>query len=119
MVRRWVESGFCVERADQLTDTLNHMQKPGADPVWEIAVPNGSYEAALLCGDPAHDDSVYRVAIEGDLVLDATPDSSERHFEVTTTVDVEDGRLTVSNASGAENNKICSIEISAVPSLNG
>jgi len=105
--------------ADQRLDTFNHMQKPGAGSAWEIVVPNGAYEVVLLCGDPAYNDSVYKVAIEGIVVLDAVPSTSQRHIEVTVTVQVSDGRLTVGNAAGAVNNKIGSIAIHSLPGGSG
>ena len=38
--------------ADQAYDTLTHLQKP-ANPnaVWEIAVPNGTYDVRIVSGD--------------------------------------------------------------------
>lgn len=105
--------------ADQRADTLNHMQNGSAGTVWEIAVPNGVYEVVLLCGDPSHHDSRYRVAVEGSLVLDATPHAGQRHFTAQATITVNDGRLTVGSAAGAENNKICAISILPVPVGNG
>lgn len=105
--------------ADQRADTLNHMQKAGSSLVWEIALPNGLYEVALLAGDPAHFDSVYKVAIEGVVVLDVVPTSSQRIFERTALVSVADGRLTISSAAGAVNNKISAIAIHALPSGGG
>ena len=97
---------------DQRYDTLNHMHKP-ANPnaVWEIAVPNGTYTVRIISGDPSHFDSVFRVAAEGVLTVSGTPTTSTRWIEGTQTVTVTDGRLTVTNGAGAQNNKICFIEI--------
>jgi hypothetical protein len=98
---------------DQRYDTLTHLQKP-ANPnaSWEIAVPNGSYTVRIVAGDPGHVDSVYRLNVEGVTTVSATPTSSTRWFEGTSSVSVNDGRLTVTNGAGASNNKICFIEIS-------
>ena len=97
---------------DQRYDTLNHMHKP-ANPnaVWEIAVPNGTYTVRIISGDPSHFDGVFRVAAEGVLTVSGTPTTSTRWIEGTQTVTVTDGRLTVTNGAGAQNNKICFIEI--------
>jgi hypothetical protein len=96
---------------DQRYDTLNHMQKNGSDARWELAVPNGRYTVRIVVGDPNHWDSVYKTNVENVLAINATPTSNQRWFENTVTVGVFDGRLTISNANGAKNNKICFIEI--------
>lgn len=97
--------------ADQRHDTLLHMQKPEhPTATWEMAVPNGTYAVTVLAGDPAFDDSVYRLAVEGVTVVSGTPSASRRWFEGSATVAVSDGRLTLSSAGGS-NNKVCSIAI--------
>jgi len=98
---------------DQRYDTLTHLQKP-ANPnaVWEIVVPNGTYTVRLVAGDAAHFDGVFRLNVEGVLALSGMPSASTRWFDVTSSVTVSDGRLTISNGSGAANNKICFVEIS-------
>jgi hypothetical protein len=102
---------------DQRYDTLIHLQKPEApNAVWEIAVPNGRYTVRLVAGDPSHQDSVYRINAEGVLAVSGTPTATVRWFEGNVTVNVADGRLTLTNGAGASNNKICFIEISQVSS---
>jgi uncharacterized delta-60 repeat protein len=91
--------------------TFNHMQKPGGRSKWEMALPNGMYEVKLGAGDPLGTDSVYRMNLEGQLALAGTPGGAVRWFERTVRVAVSDGRLTLSNAAGAVNNKIAFIEI--------
>jgi glucose/arabinose dehydrogenase/PKD repeat protein len=97
---------------DQRYDTLVHMQKP-ANPnaVFEIAVPNGTYRVHLVSGDPSQVNSVFRVNVEGVLVVSGTPTSATRWIEGTATVTVSDGRLTVSNGAGATNNKVNYLDI--------
>jgi hypothetical protein len=97
---------------DQRYDTLNHMQK-GGSPSWEMAVPAGQYLVRVVVGDATAWDSTYKVNVEGVLAVNAVPTSSSRWAEgtVTVTVTQADGRLTVSNASGAVNNKICFLDI--------
>jgi galactose oxidase len=100
---------------DQRYDTLIHMQKPVLpNATWEIAVPNGTYSVFLVAGDPSNIDSVYRINVEGALAINGTPTSGTRWFSNTVTVTVSDGRLTVSNATGSSNNKICFIDITRV-----
>ena len=67
----------------------------------------------VVAGDPSHFDSVFRINVEGVLAVNGTPTTANRWFEGTVTVTVSDGRLTVSNASGASNNKINFIEVTA------
>ena len=93
-------------------DTLTHMQKPeNPNAFWEITVPNGSYSVRIVAGDPSHDNSVYRIGVEGTLAIAGTPSSATLWFDNTVTVTVSDGRLTIANAAGALNNKICFVEI--------
>ncbi len=97
---------------NQAYDTLTHMQRP-ANPNarWEIAVPNGTYDLRIVSGDASYYDSVYRIAAEGLVVVSGTPTSTSRWVEGWGTVTVADGRLTLTNAAGASNNKICFIEL--------
>ena len=96
---------------DQRYDTLNHMQKSGGARSWEIAVPNGTYNVFLVAGDADHFDSVFRINVEGLLTVSGTPTTSQRWVSGTRTVTVSDGRLTISNGTGASNNKICFVDI--------
>jgi glucose/arabinose dehydrogenase len=97
---------------DQAYDTLTHMQKSqNPNAFWQIAVPNGSYDVRIVSGDASNFDSVFRVAAEGILVVSGTPTSGSRWVEGTATVNVTDGRLTLTNAAGASNNKVCFVEV--------
>jgi hypothetical protein len=87
------------------------LQKNGADRKWEIAVPNGMYQVTLAAGDANGTDSVFRLNLENKLVLSGTPSGEVRWFKSTANVRVTDGRLTLSNASGGQNNKINFIDI--------
>jgi hypothetical protein len=99
---------------DQRYDTLIHMQKENnPNAFWELAVPKGNYRVRLVAGDPSHFDSVFKINVEGVLAINTTPTTSNRWVDRTVTVTVSDGRLTVSNASGASNNKVCFIEVTS------
>lgn len=104
---------------DQLRDTLIHLQKDGADHRWEIALPPGWYEIELQAGDPGYTDSVHRIAVEGVLAAAGTPTAASRFISGAATVRVDDGRLTVTNATGAVNNKLCWIAIRPLPTAGG
>lgn len=102
--------------ADQRYDTLIHLQRPdvcGGSCTWEIALPNWAYTVRLVAGDPKFTDSVYRLNVEGVPVIDGAPNANQRWLEGTVTVTVTDGRLTVSSAEGAVNNKLNFIEIAS------
>lgn len=97
---------------DQRFDTLNHMQKPSnPNARWEIAVPNGNYRVRIVAGDPSFFDGVFRINAEATLVVNGTPTTASRWVDSTATVTVSDGRLTLSSATGASNNKVCFVDI--------
>jgi hypothetical protein len=73
----------------------------------------------VVAGDPQYINSTYRIAVEGALAINGTPTATKHWFDATVTVTVSDGRLTVSNASGAVNNRICFLEILQVPIGSG
>jgi hypothetical protein len=95
---------------DQRYDTFNKMQQAGGGSVWELAVTNGSYLVRVAAGDVGTN-AVYKIAVEGVLVLDKTPIDEEKWFQRARVVTVNDGRLTVTNGAGASNNKINFIEV--------
>ncbi len=103
---------------DERYDTFLHLQKP-SDPntYWTIAVPNGTYTVHLIAGDPSFVDSVFKTSVNGVLALSGTSSASRHWVEGTAAVTVTNGRLVVSNAPGAQNNKIDAIDITpaAVP----
>ncbi len=90
-------------------DTLLHLQK-GAAAVWEIEIDNGVYNIYIVAGDPGYTDQTNNFDVEGVIIED--PDGQAGNFdEMTATVTVSDGRLTLQPAAGAANSKICLIEI--------
>lgn len=97
--------------------TLARTQNGGSY-TWQIGVPNGRYNVNVVAGDPDFIDSVYKVNVENVLAISATPTSTERWASGTLTVPVADGRLTVGNAPGAVNNKLCFVEIEAATLLD-
>lgn len=95
---------------DQKYDTLNHLQKNG-NYSWEIAVPNGTYKVRLVAGDASYADSVIKINVEKTLAVNGTPTKSNPWVEGTVSVSVTDGKLSVSSAAGAVNNKVSFIEV--------
>ena len=96
---------------DQRYDTLAHMQKNDANLSWQIAVPNGTYTVRVVAGDPDYTDSDYKINVEGVLTVNGVPTSANHWVEGTKTVTVKDGKLTISNATGSQNNKLDFVEI--------
>jgi hypothetical protein len=102
---------------DERFDTFALMQSmSNPDATWEMAVANGTYQVRVVAGDPTGTaNALYRINVEGLLAVDsvAAPAVGE-FFDGTVTVTVTDGRLTITNATGSINNKICFIEITPV-----
>jgi hypothetical protein len=80
--------------------------------VWEIEVPDGVYGVHAVAGDPGATAGVYRVEAEGALAIYGTPSTNRPWIEGDAIVEVADGRLTLSNGSGAVSNRICFVEVS-------
>jgi phosphodiesterase/alkaline phosphatase D-like protein len=92
--------------SDDRYDTLCHFNGY----TWEIAVNNGDYTVFIVCGDSAYTNQINSLNVEGIQVDD--PDGEDNFDEYTLTgVSVSDGKLTISGGSGANNPKICFIEI--------
>ena len=98
---------------DERYDTLVQMQRPGSATSWQIAVPNGTYLVHLVVGDPSYTDSVYRLNIQGALVVSGTPSASQHWFEGSALVTVANGKLVVGNGSGSSNDKVDYVDIIA------
>ena len=98
---------------DQRYDTLTHTQLYGTRS-WEMAVPNGQYQVRIVGGDPSYFGSTIRYNAEGTLVVSGSQTSANKFVDGTNTVTVSDGRLSITNASGSANNKICFIEVTQV-----
>src|SRR5260221_2512775 len=88
------------------------MQKGGGCS-WEIALANGTYSVRIVAGDQTAIDSVYNITAEGVTVVSGTPDAATHWFDGTQNITVSDGRLTITNAAGATNNKIDFIDITS------
>ncbi len=100
---------------DQRFDTFIQMQiPPNPTARWELAVPNGTYRVRVVAGDPTAVDSVFRIAAEGVVVVDGTPTTAARWLDRTATVTVSDGRLTLTSATGAVNNKLAFVQVQLV-----
>lgn len=111
---------------DQSQDSLIHLQYPedlpgiaGAEnPVrtpsaWEYDLENGTYQVTVSVGDAEYTDSNHVINIEGKSVIEGFQPTTDQLFtEVTTDVEVTDGKLTI-DAIGGENTKLNFVEIAA------
>lgn len=97
---------------DQRYDTLAFLQlAPNSNARWELSVPNGTYSVRLVAGDPTAFGSTVRLLAENVLVVSGTTTSAQRWLDATATVTVTDRRLTLSNGTGAANNKLAFLEV--------
>jgi N-acetylneuraminic acid mutarotase len=101
------------DASDQRFDTFIHTQLNGGNHSWQIALPNGTYSVHLVAGDMDYIDSVYKFNVEGITALSGTPNWGARWIAGDATVNVTDGLLTLTNAPGSINNKICYLDISS------
>ena len=92
---------------DQRYDTIIHFYGTGA--VWEIELPNGTYNLFLVCGDPSNADTNNQIEMEGEILAD-DPDGEDSFDEFELTVTITDGRLSWSEPAGSYV-KPCFIEI--------
>src|SRR5699024_6387953 len=113
--------------SDQRLDTLMHMQGDDVpdfngtpvEGMWEIAVPDGTYEVTVAAGDANtnSDPEIHTINVEGENAIDefvpSGPAGSASHHETATVeVAVDDGRLTI-DAVGGTNTKINYVDIAA------
>lgn len=93
-------------------DTGIGTKPSSANRTWEISVPDGTYYVRLVAGDASITSGSYKYNVEGTTnFVNGTATSSNRWIIGTGTVEVTDGRLTVSNGSSATNYKLAFIEI--------
>jgi hypothetical protein len=95
---------------EQRYDTLNHLQKTPGARTWELAIPNGPYWVRIAAGDTGTA-SVFHTTVEGVTIMNVAQATGQQWFQNTGVVNVQDGRLTVTNGGSAVNNKICFIEV--------
>ncbi len=89
------------------------------DHKWEIALSSGKYAISAAGGDPSEFNSKINFTAEGTTLLFGTTTSSSRFIKGAKTIDVTDGKLTITNGSGAVNNKLLWIIIERVGDASG
>jgi len=99
--------------ADQRFDTLIHFE---AGQKWEFQLANGVYEVTVAVGDPANNDGVNTINVEGVNFINAVPDTNNP-LVVTGQVTVSDGRLTIDQGAAANMaTRIDFVQIVGLPS---
>lgn len=99
------------EGSNELLNTLTHMQFDTVEFTWELNVPNGEYMVTIGAGDPGYQTGIYKITAEGVAIIDFTPDDETKVNIDSALVTVEDGKLTIDNAEGAQYNRICYITV--------
>jgi len=109
-------------------DTLVHMKRLNQVPAanWDLALPNGDYSVRLVMGDPSFQDQTNHIKIEGVTYTDTDPYDDDQDVdafgdfdEVTRTVTITDGKLTLSPSSGCYNTKLAFIEVTPLSGGGG
>ncbi len=94
---------------DQAYDTMIHVSPTST---WEYALPNGTYRFTICMGDPSYPVGTENVQVEGVAVIDnATLSSSSPWIENTATVNVADGRLTVTFTGSTDPARLCWLRV--------
>lgn len=100
----------------QRNDTFIQFQTagtPGA--TWELEVPeNGLYKVYVVAGDPALVGERMAINVENEVVIAGMTKSRKRWLEGSATVNVTDGRITVTSSHSGVTNKINYIFVEAV-----
>ncbi|MBC7782265.1 MAG: hypothetical protein H7144_00380 [Burkholderiales bacterium] len=81
---------------------------------WNVRVPNGWYEVRVLMGDPSIINATYRLDAEGKPLVKGEPYKGFPWVEGLKTVQVRDGKLTLSVNAKAQGNRLCSIGIQGI-----
>ncbi len=79
--------------------------------IWEMEVESGVFRVLIVAGDAGVTDAVYKINVENTLVVDGTPSSEFPWVTGYGDVEVTDGKLTISSAPGAQNNRLAYIHV--------
>lgn len=90
-----------------------------AGSTWEIAVPNGTYEVELVCGDVQPSRRRNDVLIEGVLLRDPEGRRRDTTDVHTATIVVGDGRLSIQPGPRALDATVCAVRLTAVALADG
>ncbi len=78
-----------------------------AEDVWECALPNGTYQVTVCVGDAGHEQIGQNLEIEGEVVAEHLDTQAATFVELTTTVRLQDGRLTLTLGTPGGGSNTC------------
>ncbi|HEY2585568.1 MAG TPA: kelch repeat-containing protein, partial [Tepidisphaeraceae bacterium] len=81
-------------------DSFALLNPKGRGSQWQIAVPDGQYTVHLVAGSPIVFPALYRVDVDGSLVLDGRATMKNQWVEATSTLTITNGMLTVTAPQG-------------------
>ena len=87
---------------------------PSATSLWEAVLPNGSYKVTVCVGDPSFPRHFNSVQVEGVVVINDTLDGSNLWIENSVTVDIADGRLSITFNGTEVAGRLCWIIIESI-----
>ena len=94
---------------NQAYDTMIHVTPTSR---WEYALPSGTYRVTICMGDPSYPVGTENVQVEGVAVINhVTLSSSTPWIENTATVNVVDGRLTVTFTGSTDPARLCWLRV--------
>ena len=88
------------ERGSNVAQTHDTFVFSAATATWELDLPPGTYDVIVSVGDARYGQGPHQVVVEGITVLSGTSTNAAEFVEATTTVTVDDGRLTVDIGGG-------------------
>jgi len=81
------------------------------DKQWEMDVEPGVYRVLIVAGDADVTDAIYKINVEDILVVDGVPTTAFPWVTGYKDVEVTDGKLTISSAAGAQNNRLAYLHV--------
>jgi hypothetical protein len=101
---------------NQAYDTFIAMRDTyGHNRTWNLSVPNGSYSVRIVSGDPTSSMSPV-IKVEGATFLSGSTTTSNPFIDVTRTITVTDGKLTLTNGSTTSKSAVNFIEVKTADS---
>jgi PKD domain len=97
---------------DQFYDTVGEI-RPEA--IWEMDIPNNVYKIRVVVGDAQWPNSIQNVQVENSIIINnEVLNNTTRWIDRTETVDIIDGKLSLTFNGSSPIARICFIEISSI-----
>jgi uncharacterized repeat protein (TIGR01451 family) len=101
---------------DARYDTFNVLGA-GGSPNWQISLPDGRYRLKLVAGDPSNTTNTYQVDADGSLILTGTATNKLPFVTGTATVNITNGVLELTPASGVSFDDLDFLKLNYVGAL--